>query len=72
MIAPHLSLTAHGPTVGNQLPQDTPRLMVVLIAILALVNVSATVLMFGSWASMINGIVELERSIPDHLAESTH
>jgi hypothetical protein len=46
--------------------------MVVLMAILALVNVSATVLMFGSWAGMINGIVELERSIPDHLAESTH
>ena len=72
MIAPHLSLTAHGSTVGNQLSQDTPRLMVVLIAILAFVNVSATVLMLGSWASTINGIVELERSIPDHLAESTH
>jgi hypothetical protein len=72
MIAPHLSLTAHRPTVGNQLSQDTPRLMVVLIAILAFVNVSATVLMLGSWASTINAIVELERSIPDHLAESTH
>jgi hypothetical protein len=72
MIAPHLSVTAHGPTVGNQPPQDTPRLMVVLIAILAFVNVSATVLMLGSWASTINAIVELERSIPDHLAESTH
>jgi hypothetical protein len=41
-------------------------------SILALVNVSATVLMLRSWASMINGIVELEQSIPDQWAESTH
>ncbi|MBO1908695.1 hypothetical protein J4G37_27890 [Microvirga sp. 3-52] len=46
--------------------------MVVLIAILALVNVSATVLMLGDWATMINSMAELEQSITDHLIETSH
>jgi hypothetical protein len=39
--------------------------MVVLVVILALVNVSATMLMAGSWASITNGMLELERSVQD-------
>jgi len=37
----------------------------VLVIVLALVNVSATLLMAGSWASITNGMLELERSIQD-------
>jgi hypothetical protein len=43
--------------------------MAVLVVILALVNVSATVLMVGSWASMSTGMLELEWSIQDHLTD---
>jgi hypothetical protein len=46
--------------------------VVVLIAILALVNVSATVLMFGDWATMTNSMAELEQSITDHLIETSY
>ena len=72
MIAPHLSLKAHWIKADNQPPQDTPRFVVVLIAILALVNVSATVLMFGNCATMTNSMAELEQSITDHLIETSH
>jgi hypothetical protein len=72
MIAPHLSLRTHWIKADNQPSQDTPRFVVVLIAILALVNVSATVLMFGGWATMINSMTELEQSITDHLTEARH
>ncbi len=72
MIAPNLRLRAHWVKDGNHLPQDTPRFVVVLIAILALVNVSATVLMFGDWATMTNSMAELEQSITDHLTETSH
>ncbi len=48
MATPHLSLRSHWIKADTQPPQDTPRFVVVLIAILALVNVSATVLMFGA------------------------
>jgi hypothetical protein len=72
MIAPHLSLRTHWIKADNQPPQDTPRFVVVLIAILALVNVSATVLMFGDWATMINSMAELEQSITDHMTEPSH
>lgn len=51
MIAHRLSLRAHWIKDGKLPPQDAPRLTVVLIAIVALVNVSATVLIFESWAS---------------------
>jgi hypothetical protein len=46
--------------------------MVVLVIVLALVNVSATVLMAGSWASISNGLFELERSIQDRLTETVN
>jgi hypothetical protein len=36
-----------------------------LVVVLALVNVSATLLMAGSWASITSGMLELERSIHD-------
>ena len=72
MIAPNLSLRTHWVKDDNQPPQDTPRFVVLLIAILALVNVSATVLMFGDWATMTNSMAELERNITDHLTETSH
>jgi hypothetical protein len=71
MIAPNLSLRAHWVKAGKQPPQATPRFVVVLIAIVALVNVSATVLMFGGWATMTNSMAELEQSITDHLPETS-
>ena len=43
--------------------------MVMLVVILALVNVAATVLMAGSWASLSTGMLELERSIQDRPTE---
>jgi predicted small metal-binding protein len=46
--------------------------VVVLIAILAFVNVSTTVLMLGGWATMTNSMAELEQSITDHLIETSH
>jgi hypothetical protein len=46
--------------------------MVVLVIVLALVNVSATVLLAGSWASISNGLFELERSIQDRLTETVN
>jgi hypothetical protein len=50
--------------------QEFPRLLVVLVLVLALVNVSATVLMVGRWASITNGMLDLERSIQDRLTET--
>jgi hypothetical protein len=46
--------------------------MVVLVVVLALVNVSATVLMAGSWASISNGMLELETSIQDRLTDTVN
>jgi hypothetical protein len=46
--------------------------MVVLVVVLALVNVSATVLMAGSWASLTNGMLDLERSIQDRLTKTVN
>jgi hypothetical protein len=42
----------------------------VLVVVLALVNVSATVLMAGRWASITNGMLELERNIHDRSIET--
>jgi len=50
--------------------QEFPRLMAVLVVILALVNVTATVLMVGSWANITSGMLELEGSIQDRLTET--
>jgi CHASE2 domain-containing sensor protein len=72
MIAPHLSLRSHWIKADNQPPQDSPRFVVVLIVILALVNVSATMLMFGGWATMISSMAELEQSITNHMTEPSH
>lgn len=72
MIAPNLSLRGHWVEDDKQPPQDTPHFVVVLIAIVALVNVSATVLMFGDWATMTNSMAELEQSITDHMTETSH
>jgi hypothetical protein len=46
--------------------------MMVLVVVLALVNVSATVLMAGSWASITDGMLELEGSIQDRLIETVN
>jgi len=46
--------------------------MVALVVVLALVNVSATVLMVGSWGSISNGMLELERSIQDRLTDTVN
>ena len=69
MIAPSLNLNVSCPNNADRQPQEVPRLLAVLVVILALVNVSATVLMVGSWASMIIGMLELEWSIQDHLTD---
>jgi hypothetical protein len=46
--------------------------MMVLVVVLALVNVSATVLMAGSWASITDDMLELEGSIQDRLIETVN
>jgi hypothetical protein len=65
MIATSLSL--NGSKNAERQPQGVPRLLAVLVMILTLVNVSATVLMVGSWASMSTGMQELEWSMQDRL-----
>jgi hypothetical protein len=72
MIASHLNLSANPSRDGDRQPQEFPRLMVVLVVVLALVNVSATVLMAGSWASISNGMLELETSIQDRLTDTVN
>ncbi len=46
-------------------PWKFPRLMAMMVVILALVNVSAAVLMAGNWASLSTGMHELERGMQD-------
>jgi hypothetical protein len=72
MIGPNLHLRVIGSRDRGQQPQEFPRLMMVLVIVLALVNVSATVLMAGSWASITTGMLELERSIQDRLTETVN
>jgi hypothetical protein len=72
MLASNLHLRVHWSRDRGRQPQESPRLMVVLVVILALVNVSATMLMAGSWASITNGMLELERSIQDRLTETVN
>ena len=72
MLASNLSLRVHWSRDRGRQPQEFPRLMVVLVVVLALVNVSATVLMVGSWASISNGMLELETSIQDRLTETVN
>ena len=51
-------------------PQEFHRLALVLVVLLALVNVSAAVLMAGSWATLSTGMIELERTLHDHPTET--
>ena len=69
MLASNLHLRVHWSRDHGRQPKEFSRLMVILVIVLALVNVSATVLMAGSWASLSNGLVELERSVQDRLIE---
>lgn len=72
MLASNHHLRVHWSRDRGRQPQEFPRLMVVLVVVLALVNVSATVLMVGSWASISNGLFELEGSIQDRLTEAVN
>ena len=72
MIAANLHLRVHWSRDRGQQPQEFPRLIVVLVVVLALVNVSATVLMAGRWASITKGMLELERSIQDRSIETIY
>ncbi|MPR13077.1 hypothetical protein [Microvirga tunisiensis] len=72
MIASNLHLRVHWARDRDRQPQEFPRLMLVLVVVLALVNVSATVLMAGSWASLTDGMLDLERSIQDRLTETVN
>jgi hypothetical protein len=72
MIASNLHLRVHWSGDRGRQPQEFPRLMAVLVVILALVNVSATVLMVGSWANITNGMIELEGSLQDRLTETVN
>jgi hypothetical protein len=72
MAISNLHLRVHGSRDRSRQPQEFPRLMVVLVVVLALLNVSVTVLMVGSWASISNSMFELERSIQDRLTETTN
>ncbi|ANY83650.1 hypothetical protein BB934_35960 (plasmid) [Microvirga ossetica] len=70
MIASNLHRRVPWSRDRGQQPQEFPRLIMVLVVVLALVNVSATVLMAGRWASITNGMLELERSIQDRSIET--
>ncbi len=69
MIAPPLKLRVSWSEDANRQPRAVPHLMVVLVVILALVNVSATVVMVEAWASMSTGMHELEGSMQDRLTD---
>ena len=70
MIAANLHLRVHWSRDRGRQLQEFPRLMVGLVVVLALVNVSATVLMAGSWASI--SMFELDRSVQDRLTETVN
>jgi hypothetical protein len=70
MLASNLHLRVHWSRDSGQQPQEFPRFIMVLVVVLALVNVSATVLMARRWASITNGMLELERSIQDRSIET--
>jgi hypothetical protein len=72
MLASNLHLRVHWSRDRSRQPQEFPRLTVGLVIVLALVNVSATVLMVGSWASISNGMLELETSIQDRLTDTAN
>jgi hypothetical protein len=72
MIASSLNPKIAWPKDADRQPREFPRLTVLLVVILALVNVSATVMMTGSWVSLSTGMHELERSMQDLSTELTN
>ena len=70
MVASNLNFRVNRSTDRERRPLELPRLMVVLVIVLALVNVSATVLMAGRWGSISSGMLELEQSIQDRATET--
>ena len=70
MNASNLNLRIDWPEARDRQPREFPRLMAVLVVLLALVNVSATMLMVGSWVSVTESMLELERSMQDTLTEN--
>ena len=69
MIAPNHKLGVSWSKDGTRQPQEGHHLMAVLVVILALVNVSITVVMVETWASMSAGMHELEGSMQDRLTD---
>ncbi len=69
MIAPSLNLDISCPKNADRQPQEVRGLLAVLVVILALVDVSATVLMVGTWVSMNTGMLEIEESMRDRPTE---
>jgi hypothetical protein len=65
MIASSLNPKITWPKDADRQPREFSHLTVLLVVILALVNVSATVMMTGSWVSLSTGMHELERSMQD-------
>jgi cell division protein FtsL len=65
MIASSLSPKIAWSKDADRQPREFPRLIVLLVVILALVNVSAMVLMAGSWVSLSTGMLDLKRSMQD-------
>ena len=72
MLASNLHLRTEWSRDRGRQPREFSRLAMVLVVVLALVNVSATVLMAGNWASITSGMLELERSIQDRLSETVN
>jgi hypothetical protein len=72
MIGSNLHLGSPWARDRDRQPQERSRLTLVLVVALALVNVSATVLMAGSWANISTGVLKLESSIQDHLTETVN
>ena len=70
MIASTLSHRAVRSGSADREPHESHRLALVLVVLLALVNVSAAVLMAGNWASLSTGMIELERTLHDHPTET--
>jgi hypothetical protein len=68
MIASTLNPRVARSESADRQPQEFHRLALVLVVLLALVNVSAAVLMAGSWATLSTGMIELERTLHDHPA----
>ena len=69
MIAPPLKLRVSWSEDGKRQPQEGHHLMAALVVILTLVNVSTTVVMVETWASMSTAMHELDGSMQDRLTD---